>query len=30
MGILGMVKGDRAATQARLTKAAELDPKRPF
>jgi hypothetical protein len=29
-GILGMVKGDRAATQARLTKASELDPKDPF
>jgi hypothetical protein len=30
MGILGMVKGDRPATQARLTKAIELDPKDPF
>ncbi|HBB94320.1 MAG TPA: hypothetical protein DC054_02920 [Blastocatellia bacterium] len=30
MGILGMVKGDRPATQARLTKATELDPKDPF
>jgi len=30
MGIIGMVKGDRAATQARLTKATELDPKDPF
>jgi len=30
MGIIEMVKGDRAATQARLTKATELDPKDPF
>src|SRR5258707_15035728 len=30
MGIIGMVKGDRPATQARLTKATELDPKDPF
>ena len=30
MAILGMVKGDRAATQTRLTKAAALDPKDPF
>ena len=30
MGIIGMVKGDRAATQARFTKATELDPKDPF
>ena len=30
MAIIGMVKGDRAATQARLTKATELDPKDPF
>jgi hypothetical protein len=30
MGILGMVRGDRAATQMRLTKATELDPKDPF
>jgi ABC-type Fe3+-citrate transport system substrate-binding protein len=30
LGILGMVKGDRAATQMRLTKATELDPKDPF
>jgi hypothetical protein len=30
MGIIGMVKGDRAVTQTRLTKAAELDPKDPF
>ena len=30
MGILGMVKGDRPATQARLTKAIELDAKDPF
>jgi hypothetical protein len=30
MGILGMVKGDRAATLTRLTKASELDPKDPF
>ena len=29
MGILGMVRGDRAATQTRLTKAIELDPKEP-
>jgi len=30
MGILGMVRGDRTATQTRLTKATELDPKDPF
>jgi hypothetical protein len=30
MGILGMVRGDRAATQTRLTKATQLDPKDPF
>jgi hypothetical protein len=30
MGILGMVRGDRAATQTRLSKATELDPKDPF
>jgi hypothetical protein len=30
LGILGMVKGDRAATLTRLTKASELDPKDPF
>ena len=30
MGIIEMVKGDRQATQARLTKAAELDPKDAF
>ncbi|HYW73693.1 MAG TPA: hypothetical protein VE961_21905 [Pyrinomonadaceae bacterium] len=30
MGILGMVKGDRAATQKRLTRASELDPKDPY
>ncbi len=30
LGILGMVRGDRAATQTRLTKATELDPKDPF
>ena len=30
MGILGMVKGDRAVTLTRLTKASELDPKDPF
>ena len=30
MGILGMVRGDRAATVTRLTKATELDPKDPF
>jgi hypothetical protein len=30
IGILGMVKGDRAATLTRLTKASELDPKDPF
>ena len=30
MGILAMVRGDRAATQQRLTKATELDAKDPF
>ncbi len=30
LGILGMVKGDNVATQARLTKATELDPKDPL
>jgi hypothetical protein len=30
VGILSMVKGDRVATQSRLTKATELDPKDPF
>ena len=30
LGILGMVKGDNAATQVRLTKASELDPKDPL
>jgi hypothetical protein len=30
MGILGMVRGDRAVTLTRLTKASELDPKDPF
>lgn len=30
MAILGMVKGDRAATQTRLNKATQLDPKDPF
>src|SRR2546421_4411953 len=30
VGIIEMVKGDRAATQARLTKATELDPKDAF
>ncbi|MFN2576188.1 MAG: hypothetical protein ABR607_00695 [Pyrinomonadaceae bacterium] len=30
LGIIVLVKGDRAATQARLTKAIELDPKDPF
>jgi hypothetical protein len=29
-GILGLVRGDRTATQTRLTKATELDPKDPF
>ena len=30
MGILGMVRGDGATTQARLAKASELDPKDPL
>lgn len=30
MGVIGMVKGDRPTTQARLIKASELDPKDPF
>ena len=30
LGILAMVRGDRAATQARMTKASELDPKDPL
>src|ERR1041385_1494398 len=30
LGILGMVKGDNAATQTRLAKASELDPKDPL
>jgi hypothetical protein len=30
LAILGIVKGDRAATQARLAKATELDPKDPL
>ena len=30
LGILSMVRGDRAVTLARLTKATELDPKDPF
>jgi len=30
MGILGMVRNDRAVTLTRLTKASELDPKDPF
>jgi hypothetical protein len=30
LAILGMVKGDGAASQARLTKASELDPKDPL
>ena len=30
LGILGMVRADRPATLARLTKATELDPKDPF
>lgn len=30
MGVLAMVKGDRANTQMRMTKASELDPKDPL